>query len=535
MKIIGNIIDIHNKEIYLGEIEFAKTINSINKIGHEDKKHDYIAPGLVNSHVHIESTMLSPADYAKTVVKYGSVASVCDPHEIANVLGVYGIDYMIENGKSTPYKFYFGAPSCVPATEFETSGFNLNAEVIKSLLKNDDIYFLAEMMNYPGVINRDKDIIEKVNAGKFFNKLVDGHIPGVKGEDLKKYIEAGITTDHECFTLEEALEKINYGMKIQIREGSAAKNFNQLYSLIDTHPGKVMLCTDDSHPDDLLNGHMDVIIRKGLEKKCDLFNLLYAAVEVPRKHYNLNVGTLRKEEPADFIIINNPVDFKVLATYIDGNSVYENGTTKIANHRLVTINNFARKELCVDDIIVNSNKKIPVIKILDGELITEKIYEKIKIENSNYVSDVDKDILKMVVASRYDNSKPAVGFVKNFGLKKGAIASSIAHDSHNIIAVGTSDEMIIKAINEIINMKGGITACDENEKLSLQLEIAGLMTNSSVENVAEIYKKIENKAKSMGSELHAPFMTLSFMSLLVIPELKLSDKGLFDVTKFKFI
>lgn len=536
MKIIGNIVDIIKKEIIYGEISFSVNgIKEIVRLGDERKREHYILPGLVNAHMHVESTMLSPAEYARAAVKFGSVASLCDPHEIANVLGVYGIDYMIENGKSIPFKFYFGAPSCVPATKFETSGFVLNAEVIKSLLKSEDIFFLAEMMNYPAVIDNDKESLEKVLAGKHFEKPVDGHAPGLRGEELKKYISAGISTDHECVSMEEAIEKIEAGMIIQIREGSAAKNFRALYKLIDLFPEKVMLCTDDSHPDDLEKGHMDAIVRMSIEAGLDFFNIMDAVVKNPAKHYGLDVGMLQIDDPADFIVIDHPESFRVHQTWINGQQVYDGIKVNLPESKMLIINNFARRQLQAEDIRIDKKyTNMPVIGVIDGELVTERLNIKIAEKDGYLISNTQNDILKMVVACRYDNSPPAVCFVKNTGLKNGALASSIAHDSHNLIAVGVEDQQILKAMNRLIEMQGGIVACDENESVELKLEIAGLMTNDKLENVARGYKRVEQKAKQMGSVLHAPFMTLSFLSLLVIPEIKLSDKGLFDVSGFRF-
>ncbi|MFH2095939.1 MAG: adenine deaminase [Bacteroidota bacterium] len=536
MKIIGNIVDIIKKEIIYGEISFSVNgIKEIVRLGDERKREHYILPGLVNAHMHVESTMLSPAEYARAAVKFGSVASLCDPHEIANVLGVYGIDYMIENGKSVPFKFYFGAPSCVPATKFETSGFVLNAEVIKSLLKSEDIFFLAEMMNYPAVIDDDKESLEKVLAGKHFEKPVDGHAPGLRGEELKKYISAGISTDHECVSMEEAIEKIEAGMIIQIREGSAAKNFRALYKLIDLFPEKVMLCTDDSHPDDLEKGHMDAIVRMSIEAGLDFFNIMDAVVKNPAKHYGLDVGMLQIDDPADFIVIDHPESFRVHQTWINGQQVYDGIKVNLPESKMLIINNFARRQLQAEDIRIDKKyTNMPVIGVIDGELVTERLNIKIAEKDGYLISNTQNDILKMVVACRYDNSPPAVCFVKNTGLKNGALASSIAHDSHNLIAVGVEDQQLLKAMNRLIEMQGGIVACDENESVELKLEIAGLMTNDKLENVARGYQRVEQKAKQMGSVLHAPFMTLSFLSLLVIPEIKLSDKGLFDVSGFRF-
>ncbi|MFH2142342.1 MAG: adenine deaminase [Bacteroidota bacterium] len=537
MQISGNIVDVTRKEIYYGSFEIKSgRISRLTKISSEKKNKYYLMPGFVNSHIHIESTMLSPAEYARCVIRFGSVAAICDPHEIANVLGVYGIDFMIENGKNVPFKFYYGVPSCVPATEYETSGFELNAEVIKSLLKNDDISFLAEVMNYPAVLNNDKEIYEKINAAHHYKKPVDGHAPGLSGKDLYKYSNAGITTDHECFSYDEALEKIKAGIKIQIREGSAAKNFNALYKLIDQFPDEVMICTDDSHPDDLQKGHLNIILKQGINKNLNIFNLLKTVTVNPIKHYNLNVGLLNEGDPADFIEVDNLKELNVTKTYIRGKLLFNGKKVFFPESKMLSINNFNRSKISDKDIQLSSNEKFTsTIGVIDGELITKHFMFKLNKINNYLQPDITNDVLKIVIANRYNDAKPSVGFIHNFGLIRGAIASTIAHDSHNIIAVGVSDEMIVKAINRLVETKGGIVACDETEIVELSLEIAGLMTNEKIEVVSQKYISINKKAKELGSQLKAPFMTLSFMSLLVIPELKLSDKGLFDVTKFKFI
>ncbi|MCK4662669.1 MAG: adenine deaminase [Bacteroidales bacterium] len=535
LKVSGNIADLKNRTFIKGTI-FIKNGKIIKIVKTKNVVEKYILPGLIDSHVHIESSMLIPSEFAKIAVRHGTVGVVSDPHEIANVMGIKGIDLMIKNGKKVTFKFYFGAPSCVPATNFETSGYNINPEEIENLLKSDNIFFLSEMMNFPGVIYKDKEVHEKLNLAKKYNKKIDGHAPGLSGENLKKYINTGITTDHECFSKKEALEKIKLGMKIQIREGSAAKNFKTLYELIDEYPEKVMLCTDDSHPDDLLKGHINNIIKSGIKKNVDFFNLLQAATLNPIKHYNLDVGLLQKNDPADFIVVDDLKSFNILETYIDGKLVFKNGKSFIETIEEKEINNFKRTKIINEDIKIKNkkHKKIKVIEIVEGELITKKISVKPKTENNFIVTDIVHDILKIVVASRYDNSKPSIGFVKNFGLKNGAIASSIAHDSHNIIAVGTNDKDIIKAINKIIELKGGIVACNKNEIEFLKLNVAGIMSNSSCEIVAEKYCKLNSFAYKLGAKLKAPFMTLSFMALLVIPELKIGDKGLFDVNKFNF-
>ena len=530
----GKLVDVVSKRIFNAEIEVNNGI--VVKVNESDKEFDkYILPGLVDSHVHVESSMLIPTGFARAAVKSGTVASVSDPHEIANVMGVPGVKYMIENGKKSPFKFHFGAPSCVPATPFETSGATINSYDIKELMNSDDIYYLAEMMNFPGVIFKDEEVLKKIKYAHESGKPIDGHAPGLRGEDLEKYAAQKITTDHECTTVEEAISKIEKGIMIQIREGSAAKDFENLFPLLKTHPNKVMFCTDDCHPDDLIKGHINKIMARAVAKGANIFDVIIAATKTPKEHYNLNTGLLQKGDPADIIIVNNLTDFDVEKTYIDGKLVFSQGKVLLEKQTEYAINNFKCKPIYSNDIIVeNTGKKIQVIVAKDGDLLTGKeITEPTVIENK-IVSDTARDILKIVVLNRYRESKPQVGFIKNFKLKKGAIAGSIAHDSHNIIAIGTTDEEIVLAINKVIENSGGIVACNAGEYKDLKLNVAGLMSTEDAEFVAEQYEKVHTMAKELGSELTAPFMTMAFMALLVIPELKIGDKGLFDVNKFEF-
>lgn len=530
-KISGNIVDVVNKIIYKGEIYFTDKIEKIVKKNKVENQ--FILPGLINSHVHIESSMLSPLEFSKQVVKHGTVAVVTDPHEIANVLGLKGINYMLINAKNAPIKIYFGAPSCVPATVFENAGAELNSKQIDELFNNNKVHFLSEMMNFPGVIFDDKKVRSKLNIAKKYNKPIDGHAPGLSGKNLEKYIKSGITTDHECFDLKEALEKIKYGMKIQIREGSAAKNFEALYSLIDSHADKVMICTDDSHPDDLINGHIDLIINKAFNKKLDYFNIIRSCTFNPIKHYNLPVGLIQEKDNADFVICSNKYYNNISSVFINGKNVLKNNYKKI---NLKPPNNFKASKIDIKDIeLYKTGNFCNVISVIDGELITKK--EKIKIENIFNKNNIKYGFNKIVVLNRYKkNIKPVVGVIKNFNIKKGAIASTIAHDSHNIISIGKNDNEIVKAINLLIKSKGGISACFEKTNLILPLEIGGLMTNKSAIEVSKKYKKLNDFAiKTLGCTLKSPFMTMSFMALLVIPELKIGDKGLFDIRTLEFV
>ena len=534
MKIKGRIVDIYNKTIYKGElvVEGGK-IKAIIKKDHQVT--DFIMPGFIDAHIHIESSMLVPSEFAKIAVSHGTVATVSDPHEIANVLGIEGIEFMIENGNKVPFKFNFGAPSCVPATAFESAGAVIDSEGIKKLLQKKEIKYLAEMMNYPGVLYDDDEISKKIAWAKHYNKPVDGHAPGLRGDDIIKYISAGISTDHECFTHEEGLEKLQKGMKVIIREGSAAKNFEALIDLLPEHFENMMFCSDDKHPDDLLINHINKLCARSIKKEIDLYKVLQAACINPINHYNLDVGTLKVGDPADFIIVEDLVNFKTLQTYIDGELVFSKGISKIESIPFKILNNFNTNKKSISDFRVESNaKQIRVIEALEGELVTNELIENSLIEDGNLVSNIHTDVLKMAVVNRYKNEKPAIAFIKNFGLKEGAIASSVGHDSHNVIAIGSTDEAICNAINLLIETKGGICALSNSEKKVLPLPIAGIMSDQNGKTIGKEYALLDQMAKEMGSTLKAPYMTLSFMALLVIPSLKLSDKGLFNGSKFEF-
>jgi len=532
--ISGNIVDVINEEIYEGRMEVKDgKITSIKREKSDNKQ--FIIPGLIDAHIHIESSMLIPSEFARLAVVHGTVATVSDPHEIANVLGIEGIKFMIQNGNKVPFKFYFGAPSCVPATAFETSGATLGVKEIEQLLEMDEIKYLSEMMNFPGVLYDDKEVLAKLNVAKKYQKPIDGHAPGLFGEQAKKYVSAGISTDHECFTIEEALDKISYGMTVQIREGSAAKNFETLIPLINEYPDKIMLCSDDRHPDDLVEGHINTIIKRAIKIGYDPVKVLRVCTHNPIQHYNLEVGLLQKGDPADFAIVDNLQDFNILSTYINGEKVAHLGKSLIQSQPEKFPNHFKLDPINETDLHVKATGEfIKVQKALEGQLITEKIIHKAKVENGLVVSDIENDVLKMVVLNRYQKEKASIGFISNFNLKEGAIASTVAHDSHNVIAVGTNDTDISNTINLLIKTKGGISISNGSNEMLLPLPVAGIMSDKDGHQVAKQYSELNQQVKLMGSKLNAPFMTLSFMALLVIPELKLSDKGLFDGSTFKF-
>ena len=535
MQIQGQIVDIKNKRIYSGEVtvENGKIISIVEK---EHSITNYILPGFTDAHIHIESSMLVPSEFAKIAVLHGTVATISDPHEIANVLGKEGVHFMIENGKKVPLKFHFGAPSCVPATFFETAGAVIDSEQIKELMALPDIYYLSEMMNYPGVLFDDAEVLKKIEWAKHFGKPVDGHAPGLRGETIKKYIAAGITTDHECFTYDEAQEKLSLGMKVIIREGSAAKNFEALIDLLPDNYENMMFCSDDKHPDDLILGHINLLCARAVVKGINIFKILQVACINPVHHYKMNVGLLQENDAADFIVVEDLIDFKVKQTYINGELIAENGQSFVKHVPFETPNNFniSSKEL-VDFALPSSASKIRVIEALEGQLITKEIHHNSLLVDGKLVSDIENDILKMAVVNRYENTQPAIAFIKNFGLKKGAIASSVAHDCHNIVVVGTSDEEILSAVNLLIANTGGICAVNGSDKKLLALPVAGIMSNKDGWETGKLYQEIDGMAKELGSTLRAPFMTLSFMALLVIPDLKLSDKGLFSGNSFSFV
>lgn len=532
-QVSGQIVDIVNSRIFKGTIEVdnGKIINIIEE---DNDSEQIIMPGFIDSHVHIESSLLVPTEFARLAVVQGTVATVSDPHEIANVLGVEGVKYMIEIGKKSPFKFYFGAPSCVPATTFESSGATVDSNDIDDLLSSDDIKYLGEMMNYPGVLFDDNEVIKKIESAKRHNKPVDGHAPLLHGDDLVKYCNSGISTDHECSNMQEAREKAELGMKIQIREGSAANNFSALIPIIEEYPDSVMLCSDDAHPHELLNTHINGLVKKAIDLGYNILDVIKSATITPVRHYNLEVGLLQKNDPADFIVVDNFNDFNILKTFIDGELVAENGKSLLQRVPVETINNFVAEKVTADDFkVVDKGKNIKIIGIIEGELLTEKIIGRTKVIDNNLVSDVENDILKIAVINRYEKNKPAVAFIKNFGLKKGALASSVAHDSHNIVVIGCSDEEMAKAANMIIETKGGFSVYSNDKEMILPLPVAGIMTNDDAFKVADDYLKIKDMSKSLGSSLRDPFMTMEFMALLVIPKIKLSDKGLFDCEKFE--
>ena len=541
----GNLVDVWKQEIYPAEVFVeGKKIVSIKPITNIDSSTlEYILPGFIDSHVHVESSMLIPSEFARLAVVHGTVATISDPHEIANVNGMEGVEFMIENGKQVNFKFNFGAPSCVPATIFETAGATVDSADIENLMSRPEIIYLSEMMNFPGVLFKDEEVIKKIAIAHKYNKPVDGHAPGLKGEQAKQYIDAGISTDHECFTAEEALDKLQYGMKILIREGSAAKNFEALIGLLDEHYKMMMFCSDDKHPDSLAIGHINQLCARAVAKGINIFKIIQVACINPVLHYKMKVGLLRVGDDADFVVAKDLVDFNIIQTYINGELMAENGKSFIQSVKTEPINNFSCNPVVEADLKIltteypkNEAGLYPVMEALDGQLITNKLYCALSVNDNEIISDTTNDYLKMIVVNRYHPAPVAKCFIKNFGLTKGALASSVAHDSHNIVAVGVDDKSLVEAINLVIKERGGVSAVSNNKQMVLGLPVAGLMSAEDGYKVAADYTAIDKMTKEdLGSKLGSPFMTLSFMALLVIPNLKLSDKGLFDGDTFQFV
>ncbi len=536
MRVSGNIVDVINGEIFSGTIEFKDGF--IKSISRDTVKYEtYILPGLIDAHCHIESSMLCPSEFARITSVCGTIATVSDPHEIANVLGIEGVFFMMDNGRQVPFRFFFGAPSCVPATPFETAGASIDEETIDILLRDPHIKYLSEMMNFPGVINNDPVVMKKIAIAKKYHKPIDGHAPGLTGETLKKYIGAGITTDHETFRYEEGEEKISLGMKLIIREGSAAKNFETLSPLIEKYPHLCMFCTDDIHPDELVTGHINTIVKKAIQSGIDIMKVLRCACVNPVLHYGLDTGLLRVGDKADFIQVNSLEEMHVIRTFVNGEVVAENGKTYMTSTNTIHVNRFETNKKTIEDFLIPGIKErtANIIEVENKQIITGWLRSKLKPQKGFFKADPERDILKLALICRYNDTRPVVAFVKNFGLKKGAIASSVSHDSHNILVVGVSDEDICRAVNLVIENKGGFSVVSEDFQEVLTLPIGGLMTDEDGYKVAKRYSILDGLAKRLGSQLDSPFMTLSFMALPVIPRLKLSDQGLFDVDRLRFI
>ena len=531
----GFVVDLFARRIFPAELSVHQgRIQAIVPMEAQQVERVYLLPGFVDAHVHVESSLLPPPEFARLATVHGTVATVSDPHEIANVLGIEGVRYMMRTGQQVPFKFCFGAPSCVPATRFESAGAELSADDIRTLF-TEGITYLSEMMNFPGVLSGDPDVLAKLAVARAMGRPIDGHAPGLRGEQVRQYAAAGITTDHECTELEEALEKIAAGMKILIREGSAARNFDALHPLLRLHPESCMFCTDDQHPDLLVQGHINELVRRAVALGYDLFDVLRAASLHPVQHYGLPVGLLRVGDPADFIVIEDLSDFRVLRTYINGELVANEGKPLLEHRSVECPNQFRARPKRVEEFrLPAQGTRARVIEAYDGQLLTGELLLPVRTYNGEVLPDPEQDILKLTVVNRYADAPPAVALIRGFGLRRGALASSVAHDSHNVIAVGASDEELCRAVNAVIEHRGGLAVVEGEEVLVLPLPIAGLMSPEDGYTVARLYTALDQRAKQLGSPLRAPLMTLSFMALLVIPALKLSDRGLFDGRSFRF-
>lgn len=500
----------------------------------------FIMPGLIDSHVHIESSMLTPAAFARAAVVHGTLAAVADPHEIANVLGEAGVKLMLQLAQQTPFIFGFGVPSCVPATPFESAGAELDAETVARLLNLPGITHLAEMMNVPGVLNKDPTVLRKIAAAQALGKPIDGHAPGLTGDAMQAYAKAGITTDHESLTFDEARDKLEAGIMLQIRYGSAARHFETFLPLLNRYPERCMFCSDDKHPNDLIHDHINTIAATAFKRGVALHAILQAACVNPVKHYKLPIGLLQPGDYADFILVDDLHTFKPREVWLRGKCVVRDGESFLPPGEISVVpNHFNAVCLELDALKLPkvSSRKIRVIGIRDGQLITDHLIENPVVKEGHIAADPANNLNKLVVYNRYQPAKPAIALVRGFGLTRGALASSIAHDSHNIIAVGATDAALLTAINEVVINKGGLAVADDNRKVltSLPLPLAGLISTEPAETVARAYSDCDHLAKLLGTRLTAPFMTLSFLALPVIPKLKLTDKGLFDGELFKHV
>ncbi|OED30628.1 adenine deaminase [Methanosphaera sp. WGK6] len=535
MIIKGNILNVFTNEIYPGEIEIEQgIIQSIKEVNKDFN--DIIVPGFIDSHIHIESSMVTPSRFSEVALKHGTTSIVADPHEIANVMGIDGINYMLEDAKHSPLNYYFSAPSCVPTTKFETSGAEIDSKTIESLLSQPEFVSLGEVMDYNAVINENPEMISKLEIAKKYQKPIDGHAPLLSGKNLQKYIKHGISTDHECTNKKEASEKRRMGMKIMIREGSEAHSLEELI-----HSDAEFMVTDDLKSEDLIKGHIDYLLRKAVDLGMDPFDAIKLVTINPAEHYNLNTGSITPGKKANLVFIDNLEDFKVNRVIINGNTIFKKQKLLYrANPKAIdTTLKISPKTTADFDLKARNpshkSATVNVITVKDDSIITGHTQAKLNIEKGNIIPSVFEDILKISVIERYGGNTIINGFVKGFGIKNGAIASSISHDSHNIIAVGTNSKYMAEATNKIIENKGGIVAISNKEKLDLALPIAGLMSNAPVTEVAETSTKLNELVYQMGCYLSSPFTTLSFMALPVVPSLKITNKGLFDVNENKFI
>lgn len=536
----GHIVDLVARRIFDGEMTVKNGKIDSFKECEVEASAPYYLPGFIDSHVHVESSMMTPVEFARIALRHGTIGAVCDPHEIANVMGTEGIDLMLDLAKLADFRFAFGMPSCVPSCskDIETSGFVLGADVVAEYMKRDDIYFLAEMMNFPGVINGDPEVMAKIESAKANGKPIDGHAPGLVGEERARYASAGIYSDHECTSIETGRSAVACGMTVQIREGSAAKDYAALAPLIAEAPGHVMFCTDDCHPNDFVRGHIDRIVRRAISEGYDVLDVLTAACLTPVKHYNIPAGLMQVGDPADFIVLTDLTPhFRVIKSYINGVKVYSSKGQYTANLMLERsvqvqknlvqhmINNFNAHAITEADIARTPQAEEHIIVASDGSLFT--LHEQ---------GPVTPDVQKLVVIDRYSGQAvPKVAYIRGFGITHGAVAQTIAHDCHNIVAVGSDDKELVRVINRVIEMKGGIVVSDGTDIEDLPLPIGGLISPLCGHELAFRCDLLNEVIQRAGCQFHSPFITLGFMCLPVIPQLKLTDKGLFDSVNFLFV
>lgn len=543
----ANIVNVLSEEIHEADIAIADgIIAGIGENYHGEKEINingaFVTPSFIDGHVHLESSMMLPKEFAKAVLPAGTTTVIIDPHEIANVFGLHGISFMHEAVKNLPMDVYTMLPSCVPATPFETSGFDLNSYDLSLLIDKPWVLGIAEMMNFPGVLNLDKNVMAKLELAKQKDKRIDGHAPMLSNKDLCAYIASGVKSDHECTTPNEAIEKLRLGMYLMIREGTAAKDLNALIPVLkNCNTRKCLFVTDDRHPSDLKE-HINGMVRRSVEAGVDPIKAVQCASLNTAEYFGLkDLGAVAPGYKADLLILPDLKTFKPDMVIKGGKTVYENGglTVNFEEAEVPSVRGSVNvKWIEKDDFRINAlSDTTRTIEIIPHQLVTKSTISKIKVENGNAVSNVDTDTLKICVIERHRaTGNIGKGFVKGFNIKNGAIASTVAHDSHNMIVVGTNDEDMYIAAVELVKTQGGKVVVSNGQVLSkLPLPIAGLMSNEKFEYVVDKCEELNNAAHSIGCTLEDPFMTMGFLSLPVIPELKITDKGIFDTTKFDFV
>lgn len=541
----GNLVNVYSGEVYEAYVGLqgprVKYVHRHSKRGGKylDVYPRYILPGLIDAHIHIESSMLTPTRFAEAAVPRGTTCVICDPHEIANVLGIDGVRYMIKTSSKTPLRFYYMIPSCVPASKLETTGGIIGIRETTELKNEPGVLGLGEVMNFPGVVGGDKELMSKIAL--FRDMAVDGHSPGLRGEELCKYVSAGISSDHECTDKDEALEKLSLGMRIMIREGTASKDMHRLIGAVnEANSRRFMMVSDDLGPDDLVkNGHVDRLLRRAVEEGLDPVNAVRLVTSNPAEYFGLKLlGGVAPGKLGDLVVVEDLESFRVSMVLINGRLVAKDGKALFPQKTASRIGSPMNFTLSPGSLAIGSpspEAKVRVIEVYDGSLYTSEKVIKMRPKNGFIASSPDRDILKVCVVERYRSTgNVGVGFVRGFGLKRGALASSIAHDSHNIVAVGVRDKDIHRAGNAIKKLGGGIAAVGDSIS-ALSLPVAGLMTDDLPERVAENLVEVNRVAEDLGCPLSSPFSTLSFIALAVIPELKLTDMGLVDVRQSKLV